>query len=78
MNKKHLIILGIGLNAMCACVFIAWPIKYNREWDTFKKTNLENWTATDEKLLHLLNYELLPFAALIMLISILILWKLRK
>jgi len=43
-----------------------------------KKIYPDKWLATDEQLLHILNYGFFPMAALVMIISAILLWKLRK
>lgn len=78
MNKKHIIIFGVVSNLIATCLFVAFPIRYYSGWDTFHKINPDNWLATDERLLHLLCYGFLPFGALIMLVSVVLFWKLRK
>jgi hypothetical protein len=77
-NRKYLVIFGIFANLIFAALFALWPIRYYTGWDTFKKINLDNWLATDEKLLHILNYGFFPTAALVMIISAILFWKLRK
>jgi hypothetical protein len=77
-NKKHLIIFGIVMNLLFVSFFALFPIKYYKGWDTFKKTNLDNWLATDEQFLHFVFYQAFPAAAVVMIISAIIIWKLRK
>ena len=76
--RNKLTQFGIFINLMCAIVFIAWPIKYYKDWDSINKPFVDKWIVTDEKLLHLQNYELLPGAAIVMVISAIILWKQSK
>jgi len=78
MQKKYLVIVGMVVNVVCAILFIASLIDYYKRWDSLKKINLDNWLASDERLLHTANYNFFPFAALVMLFSAMIIWKLRK
>jgi hypothetical protein len=77
-NKKYIVIFGIAINLINACFFALFPIRYYTGWDTLKKIYPDKWLVTDEQLLHILNYGFLPTAALVMLISVILFWKLRK
>jgi hypothetical protein len=77
-NRKHIVIFGIILNCLFAGLFALFPIRYYTGWDTLKKIYPDKWLITDEKLLHILNYEFFPAAALVMIISAILFWKLRK
>jgi hypothetical protein len=77
-NRKYLVIFGITVNLISACLFGFFPIRYYTGWDTLKKIYPDKWLATDEELLHILNYGFFPMAALVMIISAILLWKLRK
>jgi len=77
-NRKHLVIFGIAINLIFAALFALWPIRYYTGWDTLKKINFDNWLATDEQFLHLFNYRFFPAAAVVMIISAILIWKLRK
>ena len=76
--KKSIIISGIAVNLVVACLFAAFPIRYYMGWDSLKKIYPDKWLATDEQLLHLLCYGFLPLAALVTFISAALFWKLRK
>ena len=76
-NKKYMLYFGIFANLLFAIVFIASAIDY-RGWDTLHKVNFDNWLATDEKFLHMAVYEYFPVAALVMIMSAIFLWRLRK
>ena len=77
-TKKYLVIFGITLNLVFASFFGLFPIKYYMGWDTFPKTNRDNWLATDEHLLHFIFYQAFPVAAVLMIISAILFWRLRK
>jgi hypothetical protein len=77
-TKKELVIFGIITNLISACLFVGFPIRYYTGWDTLKKIYADKCLATDEELLHILNYGFFPMAALVMIISAILFWKLRK
>jgi len=77
-TKKYLVICGITLNLLFASFFGLFPIKYYLGWDTFPKINRDNWLATDEQFLHFIFYQAFPVAAVLMIVSAILFWRLRK
>jgi hypothetical protein len=77
-NKKYTIIGGIVVNLLFAILFVMLSIKYYRDWDTLKKIYPDKWLATDEQFLHFVMYQAFPTVAVVMIISAILFWKLRK
>jgi hypothetical protein len=77
-NKMHIVIFGVAANLIFAVCFIAASIDYYKGWDTFPKVNRDNWLVTDEQFLHLATYGFFPVAATVMIVSAILIWKLRK
>jgi hypothetical protein len=77
-NRKNIIIFGIAANIMFGGLFALMPIKYYQGWDTIKKIYPDKWLATDEDLLHVVYYYAFPAAAVVMIVSAVLFWKLRK
>ena len=73
-----MVIFGIVVNLIFATLFVASAIDYYKGWDTLKKVNQDNWLTTDEGFLHIANYQYFPAAALVMVISAILFWRLRK
>lgn len=74
--KKHAA-FGIIINLMAMIFFGLYPIQFYKHWDT-AKVSPSTRLATDEEFLHLVFYQTYPVAAIVMMLSLIIIWKLRK
>jgi hypothetical protein len=70
-------IAGLSFNIILAIVIILITWSYHEKWDGVK-TPADKRLVTDEKVLRLFNYELLPAVAGGMILSAFWFWKLRK
>ena len=69
--------LGIIINLVSIIFFGLYPIQFYKHWDTAKVSDSTR-LATDEEFLHIVFYQTYPVAVIVMMLSLIIIWKLRK
>jgi len=72
-------IAGMVLNIICAVCLVYAVVDYHAKWDTPPvKIPPHTRLSSDENILHILNYMILPATAVAMVLSAFWFWKLRK
>jgi len=69
--------LGLGLNALFVIALLLLIALFYKKWDSVD-IKPDTRLIFDEKLLHILHYEVLPLISGAMILSARLFWKLRK